>query len=164
MDMTEWLEHARQLLRRVHHPAIATASNAGQPWNTPVFAVYDVALNFFWSSDPEAQHSRNIAANGRAFLVFFDSLTGRDGGLYIETTVEQLSDPAEIGAAIVNMSNVRGRPLSLEKFMRDSGQRIYRAKPVRAWINHAIKDPAGDFVVDQRYQIDLDELRQDLAK
>ena len=86
---------------RLGQPSIGTASSQGDPWNSPVYSAYDDLANFYWSSSPDAQHSRNIHATGKAFLVIYDSTVpeGKGEAVYVEATVAGLDDPREIEEA-----------------------------------------------------------------
>jgi Pyridoxamine 5'-phosphate oxidase len=53
---------------------IATVSDSGDPWNSPVACFhFNDDYVFYWASWQENQHSRNIRANNKAFIAVFDS-------------------------------------------------------------------------------------------
>jgi hypothetical protein len=113
----------------------------------------------YWSSHPESVHSANIAANSRAFIVIYDSSApeGEGIGLYIDSTVEVLTDAAQISTALSIMGSRRGRPFNHpEKFIGDGPQRIYKATPQKIWTNNAAKDADGDFIKDYREEVSWD--------
>jgi nitroimidazol reductase NimA-like FMN-containing flavoprotein (pyridoxamine 5'-phosphate oxidase superfamily) len=58
-------------VRDIKYITIATASKTGQPWNSPVYSAFDGAYNFYWASDREGQHSRNIRENPQVFLAIY---------------------------------------------------------------------------------------------
>lgn len=87
--IAERLVRARQLLAEIHHVAIATVNEDGSPHDSPVFMAFDDELRAFWASNQDSQHSRNIARDGRVFLVIFDSRQGH-GGLYISAHAKPL--------------------------------------------------------------------------
>ncbi len=161
---------AARLLRAVPYATLATADSAGAPWNSPVYAAFAPDGSLFWSSHPQAQHSRNIAARGKAFIVVYDA-RAREGqgaglykGLYIDAQVSALSDESEISSALQLLGARRGRPfLYPAKFQGDGPQRIYKATPLFLWTNDADRDNDGDFIRDFRIEIPLDELRAALA-
>ncbi len=41
---------------------LGTADEGGTPWVSPVWYAPDGYTEFLWVSDPEARHSRNLAA------------------------------------------------------------------------------------------------------
>src|SRR6187551_3580918 len=79
---------AQVIVRSLLYVTVATTSSVGEPWNSPVYSAYDDRGNFYWTSSPLAQHSRNIDQNGRAFLAIYDSMVpaGKGEGVYIEAT------------------------------------------------------------------------------
>ena len=72
---------------RVHsrYMTLATADADGTPWACPVWFARPDERTFLWASDPDARHSRNIAANPRIALVIFDSTVdpGDAAALYV---------------------------------------------------------------------------------
>lgn len=52
---------------------IGTADEERVRWVSPVWYVPADYREFFWVSDPEARHSRNIAARPQVAIVIFDS-------------------------------------------------------------------------------------------
>ena len=94
-------QRAQEIVRSLLYVTVATASSGGEPWNSPVYSAYDDHANFYWTSSPLAQHSRNIDQNGRAFLAIYDSMVpaGKGEGVYIEATAAALIVPEEINEA-----------------------------------------------------------------
>jgi general stress protein 26 len=70
---------ARQILDTIVYATLATVSADGDPWNTPL-AIYHFDSDYilYWASWQKNQHSQNIRANGKAFVVVYDS-TPADG-------------------------------------------------------------------------------------
>jgi hypothetical protein len=85
-------QRAQEIVRRLLYVTVATASSGGEPWNSPVYSAYDDHANFYWTSSPLAQHSRNIDHNGKAFLAIYDSTVpaGKGEGVYVEATAAAL--------------------------------------------------------------------------
>ncbi|MGH7870349.1 MAG: hypothetical protein ACREP9_22575, partial [Candidatus Dormibacteraceae bacterium] len=119
--------------------------------------------NFYWTSSPEAQHSRNIEADGEVFLVVYDSTVpeGTGEGVYIEAIAGVLDDLDEIAEARRHSGLRRGkydpqeRP---EQYLPGGVCRVYRARPKRAWMNDDVIDENGCFVKDIRVEIPLTSL------
>jgi hypothetical protein len=150
-------EAAKKIIKGIRYATIATVSNEGEPWNTPVFSASD-GYKIFWSSHPSSVHSKNIAANGKAFIVVYNSKAdeGAGLGLYIKATVSMLEDKEEIAHALDLLGQRRGRPfLHIEKFTAGGPQRIYMALPLRLWTNDAHQDADGDFIEDFRVELIL---------
>lgn len=159
----ELLQKAKSIINQVIYATIATADRSAQPWNSPVFCAYDEQLNFYWSSHPQSQHSRNIAENNRIFMVIFNSKAGEGEGtgIYIEAVASELNGPQEIKKALSLLGERRNKPfLFPEKFIGEGPQRIYKAIPMRAWLNDADQDKDGDFIRDYRIPVELNDLRK----
>ena len=75
---------------------IATAGADGVPWASPVWFATEDRREFLWVSDPEARHSRNIAARPQIALVMFDShsAVGTGRGVYVAATASRLGGAA----------------------------------------------------------------------
>jgi hypothetical protein len=41
---------AQAILDRINYSTLATVSNDGQPWNSPVYCAYDQDYNVYWVS------------------------------------------------------------------------------------------------------------------
>lgn len=159
--MNNLIEIARSIIRAIPYITLATASNDGTPWNSPVYAAYDNTMNFYWSSFPQSQHSQNIAQNNQAFIVIYDS-TGGDGtskAVYIPATALMLEDEAEIRTALLTLNTRIGKERfpDYDTYMT-SPQRIYKATPKSMWINGAEKNEQGHFIRDLRIELDVNSL------
>jgi general stress protein 26 len=152
-----------EIIHQTIYAAVATADDQGQPWNSPVFVVYDQQLTFYWASAQSSQHSKNIQANGRAFLVIFDSQVpwGEGKGVYFQTTATVVEDPAEIKKAC-EMRTARGAKVAqnAEDFMGDKPRRIYKAVPQKVWVNHDATHQG--YYVDQRRQVSQEKIIAEL--
>ncbi|MDQ4093448.1 MAG: pyridoxamine 5'-phosphate oxidase family protein [Actinomycetota bacterium] len=153
---------ARDIVKRILYITIATVSAEGKPWNSPVYSAFDNEGNFYWTSVPGAQHSRNIHANGDVFLVIYDSTVpeGTGKGVYVEGHARVLADPAEVVEARRHSSLRAGLPLDdgPDRFLEGGTRRVYRAIPKRVWISDAERQGSA-FVRDIRVQLPLDTLR-----
>jgi len=151
-------QRAQEIVRRLLYVTVATASSGGEPWNSPVYSAYDDHANFYWTSSPLAQHSRNIDQNGKAFLAIYDSTVpvGKGEGVYVEATAAALVAPEEINEAKVNLTRRVGKQVGPETERLDAGvQRVYRATPKRVWMNGFENDKNGRFVRDVRVEIPI---------
>ena len=152
---------AREIVKRILYITIATVSSKGKPWNSPVYSAFDNGGNFYWTSAPEAQHSRNIDANGDVFLVIYDSTVpeGTGQGVYVEAHARVLADLADIIEARRYSSLRAGLPLDdrPDRFLKGGIRQVYRATPKRLWISDAERQ--GDaFVRDIRVRLPLGTL------
>ncbi len=64
---------ARRVIDSNQFMTIGSADEEGVPWVSPVWYAPAEYREFFWVSDPEARHSRNIAARPQVAIVIFDS-------------------------------------------------------------------------------------------
>ena len=155
-------KRAVEIIKTIQYATLATVTPEGQPWNSPVKHEYDKDLNIYWFSDKEGQHSKNIRANGQAFIVIYDSTVpeGKGEGVYIQASVTELSDPEEI--RMVRQIK-KGKDLDApDDFMGHAIRRVYKATPQKVWMNDAeIKD--GKFIKDFRVELDLQQLTQALG-
>lgn len=157
MTHEELAERALELLNGPPYFNVATASDDGQPWNSPVWAARDGELNLYWSSWVKAVHSQNIAANPRAFLTLFDSTRKRGTNnmrcLYLQCTAAAVEDPAEAHRACALL--YPGEPVALEDFLGEGQKRVYRASPQRVWLNCLSERELTSSTVKMRVEVPL---------
>jgi hypothetical protein len=152
------IERAKGIIESINYATVATITTDGKPWNSPVFAVHDSELNFYWFSDKKSQHSRNVRANGNVFIAMYDSTVpeGKGNGLYLEARATEVEDLDVIRMA----RKLKKGPGSDDgaDFMGDAVRRVYRAVPTRMWVNGVeIRD--GVFIRDLRVEVPLAELK-----
>ena len=151
---------AREVIGNTPYITIATASKDGMPWNTPVFSAFDAQYNFFWASDRNAQHSKNIEENRNVFLAIYDSTrppgTNRGRGISIQAKVFILTEEKDIEEALHILSKRQGeepREGRAHEFLGNYPRRIYKAVPEKVWVNEH-GDVDGNFI-DIRVEIEL---------
>lgn len=129
---------AKAIIEQVKYITIATVSEYGDPWNTPVFATYDEAYNFYFSTDTESHKARNIAANHKVFLVIYDStaLPGTGVGVYIQGEAVRLTTEADMRAAYTLLV-ARRKPVKFHAYdeYRDGPYGLYKITPRRILMN-----------------------------
>lgn len=150
-------ERAREIIERIVYMTVATVSEDGEPWNSPVFAAYDEHYNFYWGSHYKSKHSRNIRTNGHAFLAIYDSTAAAGGGegVYVKATAQELTHPIFIKNAH-DLLQARSQPApywELRELLDDSPIRIYKAAPELVWMN-ADGEVEGQYVT-ARTRVDL---------
>ena len=149
----ELLLRVRHVLDTIEHASIATVSEQGQPWNTPVYFARDESA-VYWTSRFDAEHSINVRQNGHAFLVIYDS--GRQdasgAAVYLDASVAELTDEPAIDRAL---ERIYGRRRTTQPaasgFVAPSVHRVYRATVRRAWTNVFHSD--ADCPWDERIEI-----------
>ncbi|HSX28617.1 MAG TPA: pyridoxamine 5'-phosphate oxidase family protein [Candidatus Saccharimonadales bacterium] len=102
---------AQAILNKINYATLATTDVDGNPWNSPVYCAYDKGYNVYWGSHAESQHSKNIRASGKVFIVVYDSTAepGQGEGVYIQAQVVELTHPEEIVAAHALWRKTTGR-------------------------------------------------------
>ena len=135
---------AKEIISKIIYITIATVSKDGDPWNSPVYSAYDEQYNFYWASWKDNVHSKNIHATGKAFLVIYDSTVpeGTGEGVYVQAKALKL---------LYERKNKS--PRNVEEFLGDYPRRVYRAIPIKVWIND-MDDLRGNNV-DVRKEIKL---------
>ena len=136
------MNEVEQIISGIKYAVLATVSEDGQPWNTPFFASIDKDLNIYWDSSTESQHSRNIQANSKVFIVIFDSITEIEGktkqGVYIKARASLVEDPDGMNYYF-KLREKGPKPLSdTTQFKGKSPKRIYKAIPDQVWINDRV--------------------------
>jgi general stress protein 26 len=142
------METAKRIIATIKYATLATVSADGQPWNSPVFALHDDDLNFYWASSMESQHSQNIRQTGKVFIVIYDSTAapGAGEGVYIQAEAREIESEQDFE----ELKNINEN-LQSEKFLGESTKRFYKATPLKAWVNGEIA--ADGKRVDVRKQI-----------
>jgi nitroimidazol reductase NimA-like FMN-containing flavoprotein (pyridoxamine 5'-phosphate oxidase superfamily) len=107
---------------------LATADGDGTPWVSPVWFATDDGRTFYWVSDPNTRHSRNIAVRPEIAIVIFDSTVAPYEGaaVYMEARAEQAGTD---GLEVFNReSEAQGLPpWGPERVTEPAPTRLYRA-------------------------------------
>jgi hypothetical protein len=154
---------ARRTIHTVQYLTVATIDEHNRPWNAPVYTAFDDHYRFFWISDGEGQHSRNIRNNPDVFLTLFDSTippgTGAGQGVYIRATAYELSDPSTVERALGLVTDrAGGARRDPGDYLRDDYPgRVYQATPEKIWVNDSTERFGAR--VDVRVDINLTTLR-----
>lgn len=132
-------QRAQAIIKQIAYATVATSSHSGEPWNSPVYYAYDEHYNIYWGSHIGSQHSQNIRANGRAFLVIYNSTVtpGMGEGVYIQAQCSELTNPAQIAFAHELIQD-RRHPIPywvVEQVQSNTPIRLYKATPRAVWIN-----------------------------
>jgi nitroimidazol reductase NimA-like FMN-containing flavoprotein (pyridoxamine 5'-phosphate oxidase superfamily) len=161
MGHSEPEQKAARILKDTIYATIATSSSEAEPWNSPLYIVYDSELNFYWASGKASRHSRNIFENPRVFLVIYDSSVpwGRGEGVYIQGEAAEVTALDEITKACrLRKERISDAKQPPKDFLADKPRSIYKATARKAWVN---KDgQVNGYFVDQRVEIDLEALRR----
>ncbi len=159
MHNVDLVAKAKGIIERILYITIATVSKDGQPWNSPVYSAFDENYNFYWASDQNGQHSKNIAENNKVFLVIYDSTApeGTGEGVYVQAKAYVLTGEDEIRNALKHLDGRVGKQKDpatrVLEFQGDSPRRVYKAVPEKFWMNDD-GDVNGNFI-DIRTEVDL---------
>jgi hypothetical protein len=123
---------AREIIDSNSYMTLGTADASGQPWVTPVwFATADYS-EFFWVSDPERRHSRNLAERPELSIVIFDSQVPINSGeaVYMSAVADR-PEGSDLDRALEVFSN-RSEEQGARRWTRadvenDASLRLYRA-------------------------------------
>lgn len=154
----------KKIIEKILYITVATVSKDGQPWNSPVYSAFDENYNFFWTSDQNGQHSKNIKENNKIFLVIYDSTApeGTGEGVYIQAKAYQLDDEKEITHALKyldgRVNKQKDPAIRVAGFQGDMPRRVYKAVPEKVWVNDD-GEINGNYV-DVRIEVDL--LKKDI--
>jgi uncharacterized protein YhbP (UPF0306 family) len=134
----KFVERAKRIISKILYVTIATTNKNGEPWNSPVYSAFDENYNFYWASDQNGQHSKNIAENENVFIVIYDSTVaeGTGEGVYIKAKAQKLEDEQEILNALKYLDGRVGKkPHEPKGFANEMPRRIYKAIPEKFWVN-----------------------------
>jgi nitroimidazol reductase NimA-like FMN-containing flavoprotein (pyridoxamine 5'-phosphate oxidase superfamily) len=130
---------ARSLIDANSYMTLATADAGGAPWASPVWFAHEQYKSFLWISQPEARHSRNIAARAEIAIVIFDSTVSprQRNAVYIEAIADIVPDSelADAVEAYASRSVARGlETLKREEVSGDAPWRLYRARASAVYV------------------------------
>ena len=153
----ENVEKAKRIIEKILYITIATVTPDGNPWNSPVYSAFDNDYNFYWASDKNGQHSKNIKENNDVFIVIYDSTVpeGTGEGVYVRAKAHELTDKEDILGALSLLDKRVGKTNKRDanEFLDDYPQRIYKAIPEKFWVN-GDEEVAGNYI-DVREEVDL---------
>jgi tRNA-Thr(GGU) m(6)t(6)A37 methyltransferase TsaA len=130
---------ARAIFAANRYMVLGTADDDGRPWTTPVWYAREGYRELHWVSDPQARHSRNIAARREVSIVVFDSQVpvGSAAAVYMQAVAQQLT-----GAELERGLEVFARegaaqglaPWTLDDVTAPAKHRLYRATVTEHWV------------------------------
>ena len=157
MNDSSLINKAKEIISKILYITIATSTKDGTPWNSPVYSAYDEDYNFYWASDQNGQHSKNIKENDKVFLVIYDStaLEGTGEGVYVQAQAHMLTVEKEILEALEVLDKRVGKnkERDAKKFLGEYPRRVYKAVPEKVWMN-GDGDINGNYI-DIRIEVEL---------
>jgi nitroimidazol reductase NimA-like FMN-containing flavoprotein (pyridoxamine 5'-phosphate oxidase superfamily) len=155
--LLEWGTKAQSILQTNRFCTLATCSEAGLPWASPLLFAYDANLTLYWSSAIAALHSQNLLANqGRATIVIYDSTatTGNVMGLFLTGIALEVPSAQVEPAMQLLFNRLEKRPeRSTADYLAPSPRRMYQFFPQSAWIT-GDRLPIGNQLVDTKVNLD----------
>jgi len=136
--MKDLSKRAKEIIKQIQYVTIASVTEDGLPWNSPVFAAYDEDYNFYWGTHLDSQKAKNIRANGNVFLAIYDSTVpaGTGEGVYIKAIAQQISDQDEIKRVFDLLKDRHATSFwDFAAVGEDGPIRLYKATPQQAWMN-----------------------------
>ena len=132
-------QKAREIIDSIKYITLATVDEDGQPWNTPVASFrFEDDYTFYWASWSDNQHSKNIRANSKVFIVVYDS-TPTSGepteGVYMLAEAIELNEENEVIKAALVFKGDPYNPADGKQYLGDYPRRIYKAIPQKIWTN-----------------------------
>ena len=160
------INRAKELLDAIQYINVASVTPDGLPWNTPVYAKYDHALNFYWASWVHAQHSVNIRTRRDVFITLYDTTRRRGDNnrrcLYLTGTASELNDSSLIEPILGLLYGDEAQTMSVEEYAVTAIKRIYRFSPSAAWLNDLSERQVTGQTVKMRIEIPLTSLIKSL--
>lgn len=154
----EPVETAKHVIDSNKYLTLGSVLDDGTPWVTPVYYTPDGYHRFYWASNPDSVHSRNIAARPRVRIVVFDSSV-RIGG------AEAVFMDAEAGlvpeAELADAATLYGgrfpelRQYGVDELTAPNTLRLYQADAVNHEILVRGGDPRYGKGTDSRLRVDI---------
>lgn len=146
-------EKARKIIQDNLYITIATASNNGEPWVSPLYCAFDNKHNFYWISPHKTKHQEFAKENNHVAFVLFDSSmpVGTGEGVYGMGKVHELTG-SELEQGIQYIyARMNKNPKDLKDYLGSSQLRIYKLVPEKFWMND------GDMIngrwIDKRVEV-----------
>lgn len=160
MNDIDLANRAAGILNNSLYSNIATSKN-DVPWNTPVTALPDMDLNFYWSSWTQAEHSKNILFNSSVFMTFYDSTRARGTNnlmcLYLKCTAREVSDASEAKKSFKLL--YPDDQIDLENFLGDGIKRFFCAEPQQAWLNCLSEKELEPTTLKMRTEVSIESIK-----
>lgn len=122
---------ARAIVDANLYMTLGTADRDGRPWAAPVYFAAARYREFYWMSDPEARHSRNLAERPELSIVIFDSTVPAYHGqaVYMTAMAEQLTggDLERALQVYPGPPERGGSSVSADMVQAPAAYRLYRA-------------------------------------
>ncbi|OGM15906.1 hypothetical protein A2V56_04790 [Candidatus Woesebacteria bacterium RBG_19FT_COMBO_42_9] len=154
-DIDALTNKSKKVIDTIEYIDLATITEDGKPWNSPLWFVRDDKYNLYFYSPKYTQHSENIRNNGNGFVVIYDSRApeGTGFGVYMTVEVKELNTVSEVDEALKWVYKKKKKKRTPQEFLGNSPRRIYKVTPKEAWVNDA--ELKNGFYLDYRIPIKL---------
>ena len=130
--------HARAIIEANLYLTLGTADPDGNPWTSPVYFAPAGDRDFYWVSETDARHSRNLAERPRVSLVVFDSTVEPYHGraVYAVGQAREVSG-SDLDRALAAYPRRDGRgatPVTRDDVTAPAPYRLYRATASDMWV------------------------------
>ncbi|MFF5292490.1 pyridoxamine 5'-phosphate oxidase family protein [Paractinoplanes globisporus] len=138
MTSDDLAAHARTLLDTNLYLTLGTVDPSGRPWTSPVYFAAAGVREFYWTSETNAVHSRNLAERPQVSIVVFDSTVRPYHGraLYAAGEARELAgDDLERGLEVYpGPADRDATGLTWDDVTGSSPYRLYRATATDVWV------------------------------
>ena len=149
---------ARRVLDDNRYMTIATADEDGSPWVTPVYFAPDAYKRFYWVSEPDARHSRNLERRPEVGIVVFDSQVpiGAAEAVYISARARSVGDPTPELCEVAFRPRFEGvKAFSPDELRHPGRLRLYEATAKAHYVLVRGNDPVWGRGVDARLEVSI---------
>jgi nitroimidazol reductase NimA-like FMN-containing flavoprotein (pyridoxamine 5'-phosphate oxidase superfamily) len=136
-------DSARAIIDAGRYMTLATADADGTPWPSPVWYAPAGYSELLWVSDPQARHSRNLAARPQLAIVIFDSTVTPGQGQAVYMAAEAAQVPEAGLDAAVRVFSEHSVAQGLDPWTDEDARsrlRFYRAVVSEHWMLGAERD------------------------
>jgi hypothetical protein len=134
----ELAAHALALIDANLYLTLSTTDPDGRPWTSPVFFAAAGTREFYWVSETDARHSRNLAQRPHVSIVIFDSTVAPYHGraLYaVGQAIELAASELNPGLRIYPGPASRGgTPVTEQDVTVLAPYRLYQATMSDVWV------------------------------
>jgi hypothetical protein len=134
----ELTAHALALIDANLYLTLGTTDPDGRPWTSPVFFAAAGTREFYWVSETDARHSRNLAQRPHVSIVIFDSTVAP----YHGRALYAVGQASEVAASELNRgleiypgpASRGGSPVTEQDVTAPAPYRLYRATMSDLWV------------------------------
>jgi hypothetical protein len=152
-------ETARQIIAKVVYLTLATSSEIGEPWCTPLYAAYNDRYEFYWASGHDTRHSVNIRENPHVSATIYDSSVeeGTGGAVYMEGFAKELTAATwQDGLFLLrHRSRLADKFYPVDEYFTDGPLRLYHFIPREFSMLNSGGDPRYETYADCRVKINI---------